>query len=91
MNLDARTQGIETNSQGNMGHPLSHSNFDHPRAQLVVIISFDRTNNMAWSREIMMALGANCKLGFVDGTFEKLAAGSIDAQRWSRADFMVIC
>ena len=65
-------------------------NSDNPGASLTTI-PFDGRNFSSWSRQINMALGANMKLGFIDGSIEVLGADSPDYARWKIVDHMIAC
>ena len=38
-----------------------------------------------------MALGAKCKIGFINGSCAKPVVGNVDVERWIKADYMVRC
>ncbi|KAL2235213.1 UNVERIFIED_CONTAM: hypothetical protein Sindi_1253500 [Sesamum indicum] len=49
----------------------------------------DGTNFLPWSRSIYVTLGTKMKLGFIDGTFPRPEAGSVNFEQWRRVDLMV--
>ncbi|KAL0322067.1 UNVERIFIED_CONTAM: putative mitochondrial protein [Sesamum calycinum] len=65
-------------------HPSEHSGLS------LSSIPLDGSNFLVWSRSIYVSLGTRMKLGFIDGSFPKLAAGSKTFEQWSRVDLMVI-
>jgi len=52
---------------------------------------FNGMNYPSWSKSARMALGAKSKLGFIDGSIDKPAEGTIELQKWLRCDYMVRC
>ncbi|KAL2251562.1 UNVERIFIED_CONTAM: hypothetical protein Sindi_2278500 [Sesamum indicum] len=48
------------------------------------------TNFLVWRRAVYVSLGTKMKLGFIDGSFPKPAAGSVIFEQWRRVDLMVI-
>ncbi|KAL2237900.1 UNVERIFIED_CONTAM: Retrovirus-related Pol polyprotein from transposon RE2 [Sesamum indicum] len=64
-------------------HPSEH-------AQLSLTSSpLDGTNFLVWRRAVYVSLGTKMKLGFIDGSFPKPAAGSVIFEQWRRVDLMV--
>ncbi|KAJ8750937.1 hypothetical protein K2173_016118 [Erythroxylum novogranatense] len=61
---------------------------DYPGMSLVVAV-LNGNNFLSWSRSVKIALGAEMKLGFVDGTCQKPSSGSAEYDKWVRTDYMV--
>ncbi|KAL0320386.1 UNVERIFIED_CONTAM: hypothetical protein Sradi_5300100 [Sesamum radiatum] len=62
---------------------------DHPGMSLVSA-PLDGRNYLSWSRSIKLALGAKQKLGFIDGTCQKLTKNKDEIEQWERVDCMVV-
>ncbi|XP_010272570.1 PREDICTED: uncharacterized protein LOC104608320 [Nelumbo nucifera] len=73
----------------NNGDPLYLQSFDHPR---MILVSTPLTGNnfLTWSKSMMIALEAKVKLGFIDGSCEKLEKESPLYKQWNRVNCMVI-
>ncbi|KAK4410155.1 Retrovirus-related Pol polyprotein from transposon RE1 [Sesamum angolense] len=61
---------------------------DHPGMTLTSM-PLDGTNYLVWSRGVYVSLGVKLKLGFIDGTFPRPAAGTASFAQWRRVDLMV--
>ncbi|XP_071742397.1 uncharacterized protein [Rutidosis leptorrhynchoides] len=62
---------------------------DHPGQNFVGEYLLHDGNYTDWKNEIMNALFAKNKIGFVDGTIPKLAEGSTKLNNWQRCNAMV--
>lgn len=70
--------------------PLFVSSSDNPQMMLSTML-FDGDNFLNSSRNIKMALGSKNKLGFIDGTCEKLAVETKGFSKWIRNYYMIRC
>ncbi|KAL0389722.1 UNVERIFIED_CONTAM: Retrovirus-related Pol polyprotein from transposon TNT 1-94 [Sesamum calycinum] len=61
---------------------------DHP-GLVLSSVPLDGTNFLGWSRAVYVSLGSKMKLGFIDGSFPKPAAGSKNLEKWKRVDLMI--
>ncbi|KAL0354233.1 UNVERIFIED_CONTAM: hypothetical protein Sangu_1004600 [Sesamum angustifolium] len=61
---------------------------DHP-SLVLSSVPLDGTNFLRWSRAVYVSLGSKMKLGFIDGSFPKPAAGSKNMEKWKRVDLMI--
>ncbi|KAK4386152.1 hypothetical protein Sango_2485800 [Sesamum angolense] len=61
---------------------------DHPGMSLVSA-PLDGKNYLSWSRSIKLALGAKQKLGFIDGTGQRVTKNKDEIEQWERVDCMV--
>ncbi|XP_021866057.2 uncharacterized protein [Spinacia oleracea] len=91
------TDGSETNNDSHLNNgenggnldPYFIANSDSPTASLVSVV-FNGMNFMRWKRNVMRALVAKNKEGFVNGGILKSAVNHKDYHKWKRADFMVV-
>ncbi|XP_021751893.1 uncharacterized protein LOC110717489 [Chenopodium quinoa] len=77
------------NAAINFNDPYFLSNGDHPGMQLGTHV-LNGSNFLNWSRAVKMALIAQNKLQFVDGSLPMPATDSADYQKWLRNDYMVM-
>lgn len=56
---------------------------------LVVTPKFNGTNYLAWSRSMQRALGAKCKLGFINGEILVPDADDLNRTAWERCNHLV--
>nr|XP_043638111.1 uncharacterized protein LOC122609115 [Erigeron canadensis] len=83
--------GLNTQNNNNqVNDPLFLASSDLP-GMMLTNTPFNGTNFFGWSCTIQMALGANMKLGFIDGSTKKPTNSHVDSGRWIRCDYMVIC
>lgn len=82
-------QSNATNATINFNDPYFLSNGDHPGMQLGTHI-LTGANFLNWCRALKMALIAQNKLLFVDGSLLMPATDSADYQKWLRNDYMVM-
>ncbi|KAL2239868.1 UNVERIFIED_CONTAM: Retrovirus-related Pol polyprotein from transposon RE1 [Sesamum indicum] len=64
-------------------HPSDSSSF------VLASTPLTGSNYLTWSRAVYVALGCKMKLAFIDGTFPRPPAGSVQFEQWRRADLMV--
>ncbi|XP_056695902.1 uncharacterized protein [Spinacia oleracea] len=69
--------------------PYFIANSDSPTSSLVSAV-FNGSNFLRWKRNVMRALIAKNKEGFVNGGIIKPAVNHRDYCKWKRADFMVV-
>ena len=82
---------MSTEGNGQLhGDPLSLCGSDHPGSMLTNK-QFNGDNYVEWSNSTHMALGAQLKLGFVNGSCAKPDANSANFQRWITCEYMVRC
>lgn len=62
---------------------------DSPSMVLVNSV-FDRKSYAGWHREIVIALSAKNKLGFIDGSIKELDMADPSSKAWNRCNDMVI-
>lgn len=71
------------------GNPLLLHGSDHP-GMLLVQNPLTGNNYLPWSQSMKIALGANVKLGFINGQIKVPAENSAQFEQWKRVDCMVI-
>ncbi|XP_021611659.1 uncharacterized protein LOC110614434 [Manihot esculenta] len=71
-----------------MGGPLSLQASNHPGMSLVSTLLLG-PDFRSWIRTVRIALGAQMKLGFVEGTSSAPSKDSEGYEQWKRCDFMV--
>ncbi|KAL0386160.1 UNVERIFIED_CONTAM: Copia protein [Sesamum radiatum] len=83
--VDATTSGF-----GN-GNELANARIpvvEHP-GMIMVSTPLNSSNWLSWSRSVRIALEGRDKLGFIDGTYAKPAADSLELQQWRITDSTV--
>ena len=83
---------IETDMRKNLsaidnGDPLFLHNSDHTGMSLVTA-PLVRKIFFAWSISIKIALGAEMKLGFINGSYKMSERDSPTYEQWSRVNFI---
>nr|GEY45554.1 hypothetical protein [Tanacetum cinerariifolium] len=74
----------------NIKDPSYTASSDHP-GMILTNTPFNGSNFHGWSRNIKMDFGAKLKLGFIEGSYVKIASDHDDLQRWIRCYYMVTC
>lgn len=83
------SDGSQTTPTGSVEVGLFQlSSNDHPSIAIVTA-PFIGSNYLTWSTSIQILLGANDKLGFIDGSVQKPNEGTVDFQKWRRVDYRV--
>ena len=80
---------LEVKDRYHFNDPFHLNNGDHPCMNLVMNL-LTGSNFNSWSQAMRMALIANNKFSFDDGTISKLVLDDSSYGSWSRCDNMVM-